>query len=112
MKGDAFLGYAVRVHTSGGPDGGFAFEALMSTEDMMMFNQPVAWEGADGAALSVGPIGVGASYDGKERVFNRRGGMLTTADQPVIAGPWPVKKEQKLHIEWRPRCVVRCQIRH
>ena len=106
MRGDAFLGYAVRVRTSRGPNGGFGFEALFTIDDMRTYSQPATWQDADDATVSVGPLGVGASYDGKERVFNRRGGMLTNADTPVVAGPWPVVKPQKLEIEWCPRYVL------
>jgi len=52
-------------------------------------------------AERIGPIGVGANYDGKERVFNQRGGLLTTEDVPVLAGVWPTDMQLPLVVDWQ-----------
>jgi protein xylosyltransferase len=97
MKDDSFLGYAVKISVASGA-GTIVFEVLVTTDDEFLFSQTPR---NGGGSSVMGPLGVGVGYDGKERVFNRRGGMLTSADSPMIAGLWPTQSPLTMSFEWR-----------
>lgn len=97
MKDDKFLGYAVKVAVGTGSQR-TVFETLMTTDDEFRFSQKPR---AGQAKTTIGPIGVGVDYDGKERVFNRRGGMVSSVDPPVIAGLWPIVQQFSLSVDFR-----------